>query len=363
MTPAFALRPDLGETYWSLANLKTYRFDDATVARDGASDRGGRTDGAVRSEFPVRARQGVRGSWRFRRAPGISIAKAIPSSAPRSPTTRCRRKPPTTGSSRCSPRSSCVARAAPAIRSRRRSSSWACRAPARRCSSRSSPATRRSRARASCRTSSRSRPGSTAIVPEGDQLSRGGARARAEDFARLGARLPRGYARCIARRQAALHRQDAEQLSEYRPDHADPAEREDHRRPPPSAGCVLLSCYRQLFAKGQAFTYDLTEIGEYYLQYQRMMDHWAQVLPGRVLTVQYEEVVADSRRRCAGCWSSAACRWRRPACLLREATGRCARRAPSRCASRSTIVPSGHWRHYERHLDELTTVIAPLRER
>ena len=49
----------------------------------------------------------------------------------------------------------------------------------------------------------------------------------------------------------------------------------DARRHPLDA---CLSCYRQLFAKGQAFTYDLTEIGEYYLQYQRMMDHWASVL-------------------------------------------------------------------------------------
>ena len=54
-----------------------------------------------------------------------------------------------------------------------------------------------------------------------------------------------------------------------------------------------LSCYRQLFARGQTFTYDLTDIGEYFLQYQRMMDHWHEVLPGRCLTVQYEEVVTD----------------------------------------------------------------------
>ena len=64
----------------------------------------------------------------------------------------------------------------------------------------------------------------------------------------------------------------------------------DARRHPLDA---CLSCYRQLFAKGQNFTYDLTEIGEYYLQYQRMIDHWERVLPGRVLTVQYEEVVSD----------------------------------------------------------------------
>jgi len=54
-----------------------------------------------------------------------------------------------------------------------------------------------------------------------------------------------------------------------------------------------LSSYRQLFARGQSFTYDLTEIGEYFIQYQRMMDHWHDVLPGRCLTVQYEEVVTD----------------------------------------------------------------------
>ncbi len=49
------------------------------------------------------------------------------------------------------------------------------------------------------------------------------------------------------------------------------------------------SCSR----RGQPFTYDLTELGEYYLQYERMMAHWHAVLPGRVLDVQYESVVAD----------------------------------------------------------------------
>ena len=56
---------------------------------------------------------------------------------------------------------------------------------------------------------------------------------------------------------------------------------------------TCLSCYRQLFARGQPFTYDLTELGEYYLEYEKMMAHWHAVLPGRVLDVQYEDVVAD----------------------------------------------------------------------
>ena len=43
---------------------------------------------------------------------------------------------------------------------------------------------------------------------------------------------------------------------------------------------TCLSCYRQLFARGQPFTYDLTELGEYYLEYEKMMAHWHAVLPG-----------------------------------------------------------------------------------
>ncbi|MGH8168522.1 MAG: sulfotransferase, partial [Woeseiaceae bacterium] len=53
----------------------------------------------------------------------------------------------------------------------------------------------------------------------------------------------------------------------------------------------LDSCFgsfKQLFASGQPFTYDMTELGEYYLQYQRLMDHWHAVLPGFVLDANYE---------------------------------------------------------------------------
>jgi tetratricopeptide (TPR) repeat protein len=134
----------------------------------------------------------------------------------------------------------------------------------------------------------------------------------------------------------------------------------DARRHPLDA---CLSCYRQLFAKGQAFTYDLTEIGEYYLQYQRMMDHWAQVLPGRVLTVQYEDVVTDFesqvRRLLAFCGLS----WE-DACLRFYESDRPVR-TPSSEQVRQPIYDRsiGHWRHFAHHLDELIAVIEPIRDR
>ena len=53
------------------------------------------------------------------------------------------------------------------------------------------------------------------------------------------------------------------------------------------------ACYKQLFASGQAFTYDLEDLAHYYQHYHRMMRHWEAALPGAVLTVHYEETVAD----------------------------------------------------------------------
>ncbi|MGI9271968.1 MAG: tetratricopeptide repeat-containing sulfotransferase family protein [Woeseiaceae bacterium] len=59
----------------------------------------------------------------------------------------------------------------------------------------------------------------------------------------------------------------------------------------PMACCF--SGYKQLFASGQEFTYGLTEIGHYYRDYVELMDHWDDVLPGKILRVQYENIVAD----------------------------------------------------------------------
>jgi tetratricopeptide (TPR) repeat protein len=134
----------------------------------------------------------------------------------------------------------------------------------------------------------------------------------------------------------------------------------DARRHPLDA---CFSCWRQLFAKGQNFTYDLTEIGEYYLQYQRMMDHWARVLPGRVLTVQYEEVVSDLEAQVRRLLEYCGLPWQ-GACLRFHESSR-AVRTPSAEQVRQPIYDRsvGHWRRYERHLGELLAVIEPIRDR
>jgi tetratricopeptide (TPR) repeat protein len=123
---------------------------------------------------------------------------------------------------------------------------------------------------------------------------------------------------------------------------------------------TCLSCYRQLFARGQSFTYDLTELGEYYLEYEKMMSHWRAALPGRILDVQYEEMVADqdaqTRRLLDFCGLPF-----EEACLRYWETGRAIRTASSEQV-RQPIYDSSvnFWRNYERELAPLIEILRPV---
>lgn len=64
----------------------------------------------------------------------------------------------------------------------------------------------------------------------------------------------------------------------------------DARRDP--MACCF-SNFKQLFAQGQEFTYGIEDIARYYRTYVELMDHWDAVLPGRVLRVQHEDVIDD----------------------------------------------------------------------
>jgi len=121
-----------------------------------------------------------------------------------------------------------------------------------------------------------------------------------------------------------------------------------------------LGSYKQLFAQGQPFTYDLTELGEYYVQYQRLMDHWHEVMPGKVLDVQYEDVVADLEGQIRRILDYCELEWEE-SCLRFHETSRSVKSASSEQV-RQPIYKSAvnTWRHYESHLGTLIDVLLPL---
>ncbi len=61
---------------------------------------------------------------------------------------------------------------------------------------------------------------------------------------------------------------------------------------------TCLSAYTKLFKDDMPHSYDLGELGRYYLKYEEVMDHWRKVLPeGVMMDIQYEELVADVEGR------------------------------------------------------------------
>lgn len=119
----------------------------------------------------------------------------------------------------------------------------------------------------------------------------------------------------------------------------------------PMACCF--SGFKQLFAEGQEFTYGLEQVGRYYHDYVELMDHWDRVLPGEILRVHHEDVVSDLegqvRRLLDFCGLDF-----EPACLEFHRTERVVRTASSEQV-RQPINTRGleQWRHFEPWLDPL----------
>ena len=123
-------------------------------------------------------------------------------------------------------------------------------------------------------------------------------------------------------------------------------------------GCSF-SGFKQLFAEGQEFTYGLEEIGHYYRDYVGLMDHWDAVLPGRVLRVRYEDVVADLEPQVRRLLDFCGLPFER-ACVDFHETERAVRTASSEQV-RLPIFKSGvdQWENFSSWLDPLRKVLGP----
>lgn len=126
----------------------------------------------------------------------------------------------------------------------------------------------------------------------------------------------------------------------------------------PMACCF--SGYKQLFASGQEFTYGLKEIGQYYRDYVELMDHWDALMPDRILRVYYEDVVADLETQVRRILDYCGLAFE-PACLEFHKTDRSVR-TPSAEQVRQPIYSSGlaQWQHYEPWLGPLKTALGDV---
>jgi len=131
----------------------------------------------------------------------------------------------------------------------------------------------------------------------------------------------------------------------------------DARRDP--MACCF-SNLKQLFASGQEFTYSIEDIARYYRSYEELMRHWDAALPGKVLRVQYEHVVEDLETNVRRILEFCGLPFE-PACLQFYKTERSIRTASSEQVRRP-IFKEGvdQWRSYEAWLEPLKQALGPL---
>jgi tetratricopeptide (TPR) repeat protein len=131
----------------------------------------------------------------------------------------------------------------------------------------------------------------------------------------------------------------------------------DARRHP--LGCCF-SGFKQHFARGQNFSYDLADIGGYYRDYVELMAHFDSLLPGRIHRVSYENMVADmegeTRRLLDYCGLPF-----EPQCLRFYENERAVRTASSEQVRQPLFTDAvGHWQNFAPWLDPLKVALGPV---
>jgi tetratricopeptide (TPR) repeat protein len=125
----------------------------------------------------------------------------------------------------------------------------------------------------------------------------------------------------------------------------------------PMASCF--SAFKQHFARGQSFSYALDDLGRYYRDYVDLMAHFDAVLPGRVHRVFYERMVADTEREVRRLLAYCGLDFE-PQCLRFNETQRAVRTASSEQVRRPIFTDAvDQWRNYEQWLAPLREALGP----
>jgi tetratricopeptide (TPR) repeat protein len=123
----------------------------------------------------------------------------------------------------------------------------------------------------------------------------------------------------------------------------------------PMAACYAM--YKTLFVDAYPFSYDLSELGRYYLAYRRLMQHWSQAMPGQIHELRYESMVADQPGETRRLLDFCGLDWEDACAQFHENP------EPSTTASaaqvRQPIYDSSvaQWRHYGDQLSELRRLL------
>lgn len=118
-----------------------------------------------------------------------------------------------------------------------------------------------------------------------------------------------------------------------------------------------LGMYKALFRMGYPFSYDFADLAQYMLAKDRLMDHWRVVLPGRILDVNYEDIITDQEGQTRRLLDHVGVDWD-PACLdFHTNTSPTATASAAQVRQPLYASAVGRWRRYERELAPLAAML------
>ncbi|HTX24055.1 MAG TPA: sulfotransferase [Steroidobacteraceae bacterium] len=124
----------------------------------------------------------------------------------------------------------------------------------------------------------------------------------------------------------------------------------------PMAACYAV--YKSLFDEAYPYSYDLEELGRYYVAYRRLMEHWHAALPGAIHELRYEALISDPRAAIGKLLEFCGLEWQE-ACVEFHRNP-----APTTTASAAQVrrplyeTSVAQWRHYRGRLERLSRQLA-----
>jgi tetratricopeptide (TPR) repeat protein len=123
---------------------------------------------------------------------------------------------------------------------------------------------------------------------------------------------------------------------------------------------TCLSNFRQLFDVNFSYynyAYDIMETGRYYVLFHRLMEHWQRVLPGKILEVHYENLVADQETESRRIVEHCGLEWEEACLAFEKNTAAVATASAVQVRERIYTTAVGRWRRYEAQLQPLRDML------
>ncbi len=118
---------------------------------------------------------------------------------------------------------------------------------------------------------------------------------------------------------------------------------------------VCYAMYKTLFKNGYPFSYDLSEIAQYYIAYRRLMEHWRVSMPEAIHELRYESLVADQRGETRALFDFCGLEWEEACLGFHQNTAATTTASASQVRRPLYESSVSQWRRYKTQLAELSS--------